>query len=97
MALFSECMQQCAKKVVDNADIVRDGRVVEGSPLSRQRRAEVDAQHHQQNSYHRNSENGRQEQTGQFHRRLAFLAKLEPLLSVTPRGTRGEISYLLSS
>jgi len=29
MALFSECMQQCAKKVVDNADIVRDGRFLD--------------------------------------------------------------------
>ena len=24
MALFSECMEQCAKKVLDNAGIVRD-------------------------------------------------------------------------
>jgi hypothetical protein len=25
MALFSECMQECARKVLDTADIVRDG------------------------------------------------------------------------
>jgi hypothetical protein len=25
MALFSECMQGCARKVLDTADIVRDG------------------------------------------------------------------------
>ena len=25
MALFSECMQLCAQKVLDTADIVRDG------------------------------------------------------------------------
>jgi hypothetical protein len=25
MALFFECMQQCAQKVFDTADIVRDG------------------------------------------------------------------------
>jgi hypothetical protein len=25
MALFSECMQSCARKVLDSADMVRDG------------------------------------------------------------------------
>ncbi len=25
MALFNECMQSCARKVLDTADIVRDG------------------------------------------------------------------------
>ena len=25
MALFSECIQKCARKVLDTADIVRDG------------------------------------------------------------------------
>jgi hypothetical protein len=28
MALFSECMLQCARKVLDSADIVRDGDVL---------------------------------------------------------------------
>ncbi len=31
MALFNECMPQCAQKVFDTADIVRDGDVMTGT------------------------------------------------------------------
>ncbi len=32
MALFSECMQKCARKVLDTADIVREGDFATVSP-----------------------------------------------------------------
>jgi hypothetical protein len=35
MALFSECMQKCARKVLDTADIVREGDFATTNPASR--------------------------------------------------------------
>jgi hypothetical protein len=37
MALFSECMQWCARKVLDTADIVRDAMLRQQSRHSRER------------------------------------------------------------
>jgi len=35
MALFSECMQGCVRKVLDTADIVRDGDLTSTIPQGR--------------------------------------------------------------
>jgi hypothetical protein len=42
MALFNECMQECAQKVFDTADIVRDGDL---SPVSGRSRTSENLEH----------------------------------------------------